>query len=77
MGQGVANRSALGWAKRLKRVFGIDIEKCENCGAEVKIIASIEDPQMIGKVISHLGLKIESQPQAATRAPPRTDLLYE
>ena len=28
------------WAQRLKRVFAIEIERCENCGGRVKIIAS-------------------------------------
>jgi len=37
-------RSAMRWAKRLKRVFQIDVEICPNCGGTVKIIASIEDP---------------------------------
>ena len=35
------------WAQRLKRVFAIDIEKCEKCGGAVRIIASIEDPDVI------------------------------
>ena len=35
------------WAQRLKRVFAIEIEKCEKCGGKVKIIASIEDPGVI------------------------------
>jgi hypothetical protein len=30
-----------GLVQRLKRVFGIDIHRCEHCGGEVKIIASI------------------------------------
>ena len=30
--------------QRLKRVFAIEIEKCERCGGKVKIIACIEDP---------------------------------
>jgi hypothetical protein len=29
------------WARRLKRVFDIDIESCSKCGGAVKIIASI------------------------------------
>ena len=44
----------LTWAKRLKRVFNIDIESCEKCGGAVKIIASIEDPAIIQKVLAHL-----------------------
>ncbi|MCC7258910.1 MAG: hypothetical protein IT486_11125, partial [Gammaproteobacteria bacterium] len=35
---------AMSWAKRLKRVFRIDIDTCERCGGKVKIIASIDDP---------------------------------
>lgn len=45
---------AMTWAKRLKRVFRIDIEKCERCGGKVKIIASIDDPQVIGEILAHL-----------------------
>jgi hypothetical protein len=44
------------WAQRLKRVFGIEIERCEHCGGANKIIASIEDPQVIGRILEHLGL---------------------
>ena len=42
------------WAKRLKRVFNIDIETCSECGGDVKIIASIEDPAVIQKILAHL-----------------------
>jgi hypothetical protein len=42
------------WAQRLKRVFGIDIASCEKCGGDVKIIASIEDPAVIQKILTHL-----------------------
>jgi len=31
-------RAAMTWAKRLKRVFSIDIETCGECGGDVKII---------------------------------------
>jgi hypothetical protein len=32
-------RSAMRWAKRLKRVFQIDVETCPKCGGSVKVIA--------------------------------------
>ena len=41
------------WAQRLKRVFGIEIETCEACGGKVRVIASIEDPAVIGKILGH------------------------
>jgi hypothetical protein len=51
------------WAQRLKRVFAIEIEKCEKCGGPVRIIASIEDPDVIHKILKHLGLDRPVDPQ--------------
>jgi len=31
----------MNWARRLKRVFAIDIEKGDDCGGRVKIIAAM------------------------------------
>ncbi len=44
----------MSWAQRLKGVFGIEIKSCEHCGGAVKIIASIEDPQVIGRILEHI-----------------------
>jgi len=66
------------WAQRLKRVFGIDIETCPACGGAVRIIACIEDPVVIGKILSHLDAKAPGGAEASRwppcRAPPRTRL---
>ena len=59
----------LSWARLLKRVFDLDIERCSNCAGSLKIIAAIEDPPVIVRMalgqplLAHLGLP--------TRAPPR------
>ena len=45
------------WARRLKRVFGIDIETSPACSGAVKTIACIEDPVVIEKTLSHLDKK--------------------
>ncbi len=42
------------WAQRLKRVFKLDLESCEDCGSQVRVIASVEDPLVIGKILAHL-----------------------
>jgi ribosomal protein S27E len=47
-------RASMNWAKRLKRVFNIDLEICSECGGDVRIIASIEDPAVIQKILVHL-----------------------
>ena len=54
----------MSWARLLKRVFEIDIEHCPHCGGTLKIIAAIENPDVIAKLLAHLGL--------SARAPPRT-----
>ena len=45
------------WAQRLKRVFGIDIETCPAYGGAVRIIACIEDPVVIKKILDQLNTK--------------------
>ena len=56
------------WAQRLKRVFGIDIETCPACGGALRILACIEDPVVIEKILAHLDAKA-AEAQAA-RPPP-------
>jgi hypothetical protein len=57
--------------------FNIDIETCEQCGGAVKVIASIEDPLVIQKILSHLNTKndkvVELLPPQS-RAPPQMSL---
>ncbi len=48
------NPTAMTWAQRLKRAFNIDIHTCAICGGAVKIIACIDDPVTINKMLSHL-----------------------
>lgn len=44
----------MSWAQRLKRVFAVEIENCAGCGERLKVIASIEDEQLIAKVRRYL-----------------------
>ena len=55
---------AMSWARRLKRVFGVEIESCTRCGGQLKIIASIEEPQLIAKILSHLASVTAEQSQS-------------
>jgi hypothetical protein len=66
----------MSWTRLLKRVFGIDIEQCPNCGGALKIIAcperrrraAIEDPPVIDKILSHLGLPTRAPAPDASAA---------
>ena len=71
-------RASMTWEKRLKRVFSIDITACDKCGGDVRIIASIEDPAVIMKILAHLDGKASSGETALLpecRAPPLAKLL--
>jgi hypothetical protein len=70
-------RAAMTWAQRLRRVFNIDIETCSKCGGTVKVIACIEDPRIIDKILSHLNekaLPVKAPPLPKSRAPPQAVL---
>src|SRR5262245_24508508 len=61
----------MNWARLLKQVFDIDVEHCPNCGGALKIIAAIDDPPVIVKILSHLGLSTRGPLRAPAR---RVDL---
>ena len=70
-------RASMSWAQRLKGVFGIDIETCPGCGEAVRIIACIEDPEVIEKILTHLdakGAAPEASRRPPCRAPPQAGL---
>ena len=68
---------AMSWAQRLKRVFGIEIETCEQCGGKVKVIASIEDPAVIGKILGHLAAReVPAGSRPPSRGPPQGELEF-
>ena len=43
---------AMTWARRLKRVFGIEIERCARCGGRLEVIARIEEPALIARILA-------------------------
>jgi len=65
---------AITWAQRLKRVFKIDIETCDQCAGTVKVIACIEDPALVKRILDHLEQRSEPGRMVThpARAPPRT-----
>lgn len=64
----VERRASITWAQRLKRVFNIDIETCAVCGGAMRIIACIEDPAVIEKILAHLDANAAAA--QASRPPP-------
>jgi hypothetical protein len=70
-GEATGRQPALSWAQRLKRVFAIDIDTCRQCGGRLRVIASIEQPALIDRILGHLGRNAEAvDPTHPSRAPP-------
>jgi hypothetical protein len=64
----LAKQKRLKWAELLKRIFQIDVTKCPDCASgEVRLIAVIEDPKVIRKILEHVGLGF---------SPPRRNAVY-
>ncbi len=64
------------WAGRLKRVFGVDIEICPECGGKLKVISSMEEPEVIEKILTHPGLDSEIPEPCSPRGPPEEESFH-
>lgn len=53
------------WAQRLKRVFQLDLSQCA-CGGRLKMLASIEDPATIRRILDHLERHARGPPASST-----------
>ena len=69
----VSTRARMSWAQLLKRVFAINITTCPQCGGPLTILAAIEDPAVIVKILAHLGLPTG----APSPAPARIDEFFQ
>ena len=71
---GEERRGKMSWAMRLKRIFNIDVTVCRHCQGSMRIIACIEDRQVINKILAHINRKQEPFAPVMTgtgiRAPP-------
>jgi len=58
------------WAELMQRSFGFDVPACPRCGTRLSLIALIEDPPVIRRILSHLGLPTEVPGAGPMRPPP-------
>ena len=59
------------WAELMKRVFDVDVLRCHHCGNPRQVIALITQPNVIRRILEHLGLDADPPPLAPARAPPQ------
>ena len=54
------------WAALMRRAFGIDVLACPRCSGRLRLIATVEDPGVVGKILAHVALA-----ECPGRPPPR------
>ena len=66
----------LDWAALLKRVFAIDVMVCARCDGPMRVIACLEEPAVVARILRHLGLSTKPVPPHRAQAPPVTLELF-
>ena len=56
------------WAELLRRTFEIDVLHCPGCGG--RLLATIAEPQVVRKILSHLGIATQCLQPLPARLPP-------
>ena len=59
------------WARLIQKIYEADRLLCPKCQGQMRIISSIEDPEVIKKILKHLGLRsAKRKPPPGANAPP-------
>lgn len=67
-----AARARANWARLIQKVYEVDPLECPACGARMRVIALIEEPGVIERILRHLGLWVLDVAQTQG-APPGAD----
>jgi hypothetical protein len=60
------------WARLMERVFELDVLACPRCGGRMRILAAIDSPDAIQKILTCLGLPTRNPPIAPAASDPYT-----
>jgi hypothetical protein len=58
------------WAELMQRSFGVDVLLYPRCGDRLELVALIQDPTVIARILKHLGLPTEVPTARPARPPP-------
>ena len=59
------------WARLIQKIYEVDPLVCPKCFGAMHIIAFIEDPDVMEKILKHLGLwDVKRKPRPVANAPP-------
>ena len=58
------------WARLIQKIYEVDPLTCAKCGGKMKTLSFIEDPEIVKKILKHLGLwEVKARPPPKTNAP--------
>lgn len=61
------------WARLIQKIYEVDPLTCPKCQGQMRIIAFIEDEEVIKKILKHLGLcEVKARPPPKVKAPSPT-----
>jgi hypothetical protein len=60
-------RAKATWARLIRKIYEADPLECPKCKGPMRVIALIEDPGVVRRILEHLGLWA---PQVKERSPP-------
>ena len=58
----------------MRRVFAVDVLECPVCRGRMRILAAIDDPHVIRRILECLGLPPRAPPLHPARPPEQPDL---
>ena len=72
--RGAATPRYWAWAALMRRAFDLDVLRCPRCAGRMELLATIDDPAVIARILAHLGLPgARDGPEAAAAVSPPRD----
>jgi len=54
----------------MRRAFALEVLDCPKCHQRMRLLATIQDPAVVRKILNHLGLSTEVPEAEPARPPP-------
>jgi hypothetical protein len=52
----------------MRRAFDLDVLRCPRCAGRMQLMATIDDPAVIQRILAHLGLRVRGPPSPSSGA---------
>lgn len=66
----VPTRKSYTWSELMARAFLLDVLECPKCSGRMKLIALIDEPPVVRKILEHVGLSTVIPSPRPARSPP-------